>query len=402
MRRLDALGAAALLALSGLALAGAELSAFAVLPADTFAAGPGAGAGISANGRTGPFPGQPVQGLSAVQRAAGSGEAFWFLSDNGFGQKGNSGDYLLRIYRLRPSFRTAAGGDGEVAVEGFIQLSDPDRHVPCPIALGADQQRPLTGADFDPESFVIDPNGEVWIGDELGPFVLRFDAQGRLLDAPIATPDVDMERRLDPIASVRSPDHPDLTAASDANLARSGGFEAMALAPNGHTLYAMLEKSVAGDPIDALRIYAFDLATAGFSHLVGLYRKAAPDHAIGDLAPVNKRELLIIERDQGQGASAKFKKIFKIDIHAIDRRGYVAKEEVVDLLSIRDPNDLDQDGNTRFRFPFVTIESLLVVSGDTILVANDNNYPFSVGRGPDIDRTEIILLKLDQPLHRWP
>jgi glycerophosphoryl diester phosphodiesterase len=73
-----------------------KLIGFSVLPADTFAPGPNAGKDISANGRTGPFSGQPVQGFSAVQFADSS--TFWFMPDNGFGSKRNSSDFLLRIY----------------------------------------------------------------------------------------------------------------------------------------------------------------------------------------------------------------------------------------------------------------------------------------------------------------
>ena len=58
---------------------------------------------------------------------------------------------------------------------------------------------------------------------------------------------------------------------------------------------------------------------------------------------------------------------------------------MADLLDIDDPNDLNIDGSTQFSFPFVTIEDVLILNENTILVANDNNYPFSVGRGPDID-----------------
>jgi hypothetical protein len=63
------------LALSAPVRAEVELVGFASLPADTFAAGPPAGNGdgsgnpISTNDRTGPFPGQPVQGFSGVQFA---------------------------------------------------------------------------------------------------------------------------------------------------------------------------------------------------------------------------------------------------------------------------------------------------------------------------------------------
>lgn len=70
----------------------------------------------------------------------------------------------------------------------------------------------------------------------------------------------------------------------------------------------------------------------------------------------------------------------------------------MDLLNVRDPSDLNGDGDTMFTFPFVTIEDVLVLDDDKILVANDNNYPFSVGRGPDIDDNEIIVLELDRKL----
>jgi len=48
--------------------------------------------------------------------------------------------------------------------------------------------------------------------------------------------------------------------------------------------------------------------------------------------------------------------------------------------------------------PFQTIEDVLVIDSKTILVANDNNYPFSIGRPPGIDNNEIVVLELDKPL----
>jgi glycerophosphoryl diester phosphodiesterase len=50
----------------------------------------------------------------------------------------------------------------------------------------------------------------------------------------------------------------------------------------------------------------------------------------------------------------------------------------------------------------VTIEDVLVLDERTILVANDNNYPFSVGRPPDIDNDEIIRLRLPKELRLDP
>ncbi len=186
------------------------------------------------------------------------------------------------------------------------------------------------------------------------------------------------------------------------NLPRSRGYEGMAFSPDLSTLYPMLEGTVVGDPDNSLRIYEADAETGEFTGLVGFYPKAEPNHAIGDFTPINEDEFLVIERDGGQGDDAEFKKVFKIDLSEVDGDGFVAKEELVDLLNIADPDDLNGDGETTFTFPFVTIEDVLVLDETTILVANDNNYPFSVGRGPDIDNNEIIQLELPEPLDLDP
>ncbi|MBD1996656.1 esterase-like activity of phytase family protein [Leptolyngbya sp. FACHB-541] len=186
------------------------------------------------------------------------------------------------------------------------------------------------------------------------------------------------------------------------NLGGSRGFEGMAFSPDRTTLYPMLEGTVVGDPTGSLRIYEFDVASSSFEGLLGLYQLESPNNAIGDFTPINDKEFLVIERDNNQGATAGFKKIFKVNLSEVDDKNFVKKEELVDLLNISDPNDLNGDGSTTFNFPFQTIEDVLVFDSDTILVANDNNYPFSVGRGPDIDNNEIIQLKLNTPLDLDP
>ncbi|MEL6554742.1 MAG: glycerophosphodiester phosphodiesterase family protein, partial [Cyanobacteria bacterium J06621_11] len=178
------------------------LEGYASLPADTFSEGPVSGADngridakariqpISANGRIGPFEGQPVQGFSAVQFAPGDdSDAFWFMSDNGFGGQSNSADYLLRLYQVDPSFvGSEEDGDGSVEIQATVQLSDPNGLIPFDIINNDTAERDLTGGDFDIESFVIDANGDIWIGEEFGPYLLHFDSAGTLLEAPIATP----------------------------------------------------------------------------------------------------------------------------------------------------------------------------------------------------------------------
>jgi glycerophosphoryl diester phosphodiesterase len=203
---------------------------------------------------------------------------------------------------------------------------------------------------------------------------------------------------------VRSPDNPDLLAkpALGANLSSSKGFEGTAINPAKTKLYTLLEGAVAGDPNNALRINKFDIATKKYEGLTGYYQLENAANAIGDITVINDTEYLVIERDGGQGDLAKFKKIYKVDLSKKDAKGFVAKAEIADLLNIPDPQDLNKDGKTSYQMPFVTIENLLVIDANTILVANDNNYPFSIGRPPSIDNNEIVQISLDQPLKLDP
>ncbi len=163
-----------------------QLLARAILPSDAYQPGPPSGAAVAPNnGVTPPFPGQPIPGFSAV--LDGPGDTFYGMPDNGYGAKNNSADFLLRLYRIRPHFRTARRGSGEVDVLGFIQLRDPDGHVNFPLTR---PDRLLTGADFDLESVRRTEDGDLWFGEEFGPFLLHTDASGRVLEAPIPLPGV--------------------------------------------------------------------------------------------------------------------------------------------------------------------------------------------------------------------
>jgi hypothetical protein len=439
----------------------ARLLARSVLPAGTFRAGsPPSGAFFSAtdranaiaNGVPAPatgavFDSQPVQGLSAAI-PAGRGQ-WWVLPDNGYGARENSADWQLTIDRMD----LGLGSTGVPKVLETVVLSDPHGYVPwktvCDPTVGADlppftfnvlpATRPaacgtdpgarlLTGFDFDTESIEIGADGTFWIGDEFGPFILHADRHGRLLQAPIATP------------GVKSPQNPTLDVAGGEapNLAQSRGLESMAIDPSRTHLYPMFEGAVGTDDPQDLRILTFDLRTQRFTHQVRKLRLEMPGAKVnltgltlvggapaypgasapvgtgGESAPeltaVNSHQFLMLERDgNGDGVAApRFKKVFLVDFRHLNRGGYVHKRLLVDLMAIPDPNKIGGDGDF-FRFPFNTIEAVHVVSPDTILVCNDNNYPFSNARsrsktnertGPLApDDNEFILIQLGQRLH---
>jgi glycerophosphoryl diester phosphodiesterase len=183
------------------------LVARAVLPAAVFADGPLSGTLISGGLVGGFFPAQPVQGISSLVDARDG--TFLAMADNGFGTLDNSADFHLRVYRIRPNFKTAAGGPGDIEIESFIELHDPARLIKFAIVNQFTRDRVLTGADFDIESLRVAPDGTLWIGDEFGPFLLHFDQTGRLLNAPFPLPDPTR-----PGHDIRSPQNPFIEEAS--------------------------------------------------------------------------------------------------------------------------------------------------------------------------------------------
>ena len=394
----------AALAVSG--PAGAQtLEGFASLPADTFAPGPTSGQLIPPpppNGRTTPFfDAQPIQGFSSVLGV--SNGDFLAMPDNGFGAKENSPDYVLRVYRISPNFRTRHGGRGAIDVKSYITLRDPDCRIDFPIVADADfypgssipvdsriqRKRWLTGGDFDIESVREGYDGTLWFGDEFGPFLIHTDKTGKVLEAPYPLPDV------------RSPQNPFLGSGTF-NLPRSKGFEGMAVSPSGRKLYPMLEGALTTDPDQRrLMISEFDIKRRGYTGRRWFYRLDNPAFAIGDLTTLEEDLFLVIERDNNQGAAAAFKKIFIVDFKQVDSAGFLVKHEVADLLQIDDPHDVGGFGAV-FRFPFQTIESVIPLGSRRLGILDDNNYPFSSARNPgEPDPNEFIIIRLDRPTREF-
>lgn len=383
----------------------ARLVGWAMLPADTFSKGPTSGRFLKpTNRRNPPFVNQqPVQGFSAILQDQDG--RFLAMSDNGFGMAANSSDYILRVYRIYPDFRTANGGSGRIKLHSFFSLKDTDRKIDFPIVadhkiypkgksgLPVDPRirsnRLLTGADFDIESFCRISDGTFYFGDEFGPYLLHTDGLGKLLEPPIALP------------GVHSPDFHSQT--KKVNLSRSRGFEGMGFDPESKRLFPMLEGSLKGQE-GQLNIYSFDLTLGKFGHTdpfkpLYKYRLHSSAESIGDFIMLSKTIGLIIERDNKQGVFARFKKIYRVDLTKTDEDGFLRKTVVADLLQIADPYDISKTGLDVFTFPFWTIEGMVMLDKKTIGIINDNNYPNSIGRhaltSGEPDDTEFILLYID-------
>jgi hypothetical protein len=361
----------------------------AILPADATAPAPFPGVPDT---DPDPAPGstQPVGGFSALLDFPGR-NLFLAMPDNGFGNKANSRSFLLRVYLVHTDFETARGGDGDVRILGSITLRDPARRLPFEIVNEDTPERLLTGGDFDIESFRIGRRGDLWFGDEFGPFLLHTDLTGRVLEAPIPLPDV------------KSPDYPaDFPAPFDgpANLASSNGFEGMALSEDGRKLYPTLEGAVAGDDPATRRMYEFDLRKGEYTEKRRTYRLADPSYLVSDLTALDDRHLISLERDNFQGIEAAHKQGFVVDLKRTADDGSLKKTPVVDLLDLADPELIslparpgDIGLGDPFSMPYQTIEAVLPLGRDRLAIVNDTNFG-SMGRNPVLeDYSDFIVVK---------
>lgn len=375
-----------------------ELTGLAVMPADTFAEGPPSGAfRTSAQAGKPEFRSQPVQGVSSI-RPDGQGDADWLaLIDNGFGTRMNSPDSLLRIYRLHVDWAKGLAGPARP----FIQLNDASHHLPFHLVRGDTNQRWLTGGDLDPESLVRIPDGSFWIGDEFGPYLVHVDATGRVIGQP---------HGLTGFASPDAPGDlpPDAGQASAAQIRRSRGFEGLAVDSIHRYLYAALEATPIGDPAGTTRVIEFDTLTNDWTGRWWRYPLDANDQGVTELVGLGEvfgarcdGRFLAIERDNMQGDTARFKRVFEVTLGTGATGAAMplqtTKQLVADLLDVDNPRGLGGLG-ARFAFPYITTEALWPVDPHTLVLVNDNNYPATGGRGPQKDVTEFIRLRLPMPL----
>lgn len=361
----------------------ARLLARATLSADFQAPGPPSGAlATPANGRQGPFPGQVIPGFSA---AIDNGDGtFWAQPDNGFGAKGNSADFLLRLYLVKPQWKTAGGGAGEIQVLRHITLSDPRNKVGFPIVNEATSDRLLTGDDFDIESVQRSRDGSFWIGEEFGPFLLHVDSRGRVLSAPV------------PFPLGKSPQNPDI-GGEQPTVQRSGGFEAMAQSTDRRYLYPIVENALIGDADKRRRVVSeFDSRAGRYTGRTWNYQVDADANLVADAQMIKPGRLLVLERDNFDGPSAVTKRVYEVRL-GTGRTGPLAKWLVVDLLKISDPRGISQGGGwgtgEEFAFGFQSVETLVPLSRGRLMIANDNNYPGNAARHPGTpDDTEMIVI----------
>jgi hypothetical protein len=130
-----------------------------------------------------------------------------------------------------------------------------------------------------------------------------------------------------PLPGIQSPHNPFL-GDNKPNAKRSAGFEGMALSLDGKRLYPLLEKALVDHPEKHLNIYEFDPISGKYAddRPVRKYKLEPEGKAATEFIALTENKYLIIERDDGEGETARFKKIYLVDFDVIDSAGFLAKK----------------------------------------------------------------------------
>jgi hypothetical protein len=385
----------------------------AVLPVATYAPGPTSGnffAGQTINGILFPTPSQPVEGFSAIVSGRRPGE-YLAMPDNGFGTKANSFDFLLRAYYITPDFKTAKGGTGAVDVDSFVQFRDPNGVIGFTIQR---DDRLLTGADLDPESLQRGKNGDLWMGEEFGPWILHFDGTGVLLEPPFRVPAA-LVGSTSVTGFLESPASPFISLATDASVAGSRGFESMSATPDGKYLYPLLEGATVQDANkDRRYLLQFSIPDRAFTGQVWQYRTQPTVTGtqqccfMADMWALDQHRMVVIERDNGRGAPvppnpAPFSRgVYVIDLRSVGSDGFLQKSRIIDLAAIPDPNLVSlppiHAGDVLLGNPFgvacESIEAIHVIDATRLLLGCDNNFPNTGRNGSRADDDELIIVRV--------
>lgn len=228
------------------------------------------------------------------------------------------------------------------------------------------QPLPFSPRGLDPEAIATDRDGNFWLSDEYGPFIVQADPQGRVLRqfAP--------GKGLPAILAQRQPNR---------------GFEGLAITPSGK-IYAAVQSTLDVDgktknTARFIRIVELDPAsglTRQFAYPLDLNDYARPgDAKLGDLVAIDDSHFALI--DQGIGKHGMRNVVYVLDIAAAEdistrQTGsgqaleYASASELAGLKFIRKQRVFDL---RELGWQAEKAEGLALIPGG-IAVINDNDF----------------------------
>lgn len=296
---------------------------------------------------------------SSWKRAANGSYSgtFYMQPDRGYNNPGTT-NWRARFFTLAITFNPTSLGSLTqnqvgitVADTTLLTEANGTPFSALDTAAGAAGLRSATGSlpvlpqgfngrlSLDAEGIVRLPDGTLYISDEYGPYIYKFSAAG-VLQAAIRPPAAFIPQRAgaDSFASNNPAPGQPAPVLLDPTVGRQNnqGFEGLTLAPDGKTLFALLQSAARQDGGTGgasllrfnTRLVAYDITTATPT-LKGEYVLQLPTTrtaagativcAQSEILAINNTQFLVLARDAGFGhtypiATATYRKILVYDL----------------------------------------------------------------------------------------
>ncbi len=252
-------------------------------------------------------------------------------------------------------------------------------------------------ARFDPEGIRVAADGKsVYISDEYGPYIYRFDRATGERTGVVALPDKFAATTLSALGDTE-------IAANSVGRVANKGMEGLAITPDGKTLVGIMQSPLAqdgGTNAGTVRIVTIDLASGKVTHeyayqLDNLGTAAKPKYgSISEIVAINDHQFIVDERDGkglGDDSKAVQKKLYTIDLAGAEDVAAltgeaalagkaVGKSLLVDLVALlKAKGYTDRDIPAKLEGlafgPDVLVDGVLQHS---LIVVNDNDFLDSV------------------------
>lgn len=258
---------------------------------------------------------------------------YYSLVDRGPG--GGTISYNTRVQKLALNVDAQTGAIGEFKLLDTILFTQNGKNFNGlnPKALNGDSAK--LGLSFDPEGFVVAPNGNFYVSDEYGSSINEFSPKGVFIRS-LSTPNNLIPKEGSTLNYVDG--RPTITMGRQDNR----GFEGATLSPDGSKLFAMLQDPLVneGNPDGRrgrnIRIVEFDTKT-GKSTAQYLYQ-------LEDIAEINDR---IPGSADDFGANAQGRNIGISAITALNDKEFLVLERDNRGIGVDDPKGTNPVGSKR-------------------------------------------------------
>lgn len=239
------------------------------------------------------------------------GDRYLILADRGPGD--GATDYACRVHEARLTLRQGKSCQVEFELLSTTMLRDEKDRALTGSFAALGPPRSDSVLRFDPEGIRRSPSGMTWLSDEYGPSIVGFDSTGQreqVLTIPtrykIAAPSAETGKE---------------DVVNKSGRQENRGLEGLAISPDGTRLYGLMQgpllqdgsRNEKGERAGAnCRLLEVNLPSGSTREFV--YPLEHGSLGLNEILAINDTEFLVIERDGKEGAEAKAKHIYHIDL----------------------------------------------------------------------------------------